>query len=914
MSKMNEEASRREILWCYKKELGFSSHKKKRMKEIHKLVREGLYDNSIDEPFDVFIASNDIRYCYYKETENILGRTFNTLILQDFESITPNILCRTIETVEGGGIVFLLVKSMTSLKQMYTLAMDVHKRFRTESHQHVEPRFNERFLLSLARSENVLFMDDELNLLTISSKMDTIAQVQPEDLQELKKLDKELQNLKDSLKDSDVVGPLVNLCLTLDQAKAVMVYVDTLNQKNQLATVFLQASRGRGKSAAMGFGLAAALAKGLSTIFVTAPAPENLGTFFEFCIKGLEALGFQENLHFEVVRAGSKNMDCIVRLSFHAKHKQVVQYFSPTEVNNLHFAELLLIDEAAAIPLPLVKKMIGKWPIFISSTVHGYEGTGRSLSLKLVKEMRQSSDKGKQRRRMATSFRPFNEVKMEEPIRYAREDPIEAWLYDLLCLRATTADPIKSGFPSPENCELYLVNKDTLFSYNKSSESFLAKLMGLFVASHYKNSPNDLQMLSDAPAHSVLVLMGPLKKGKKGIPDILCAVQIALEGDISQEKVVENSSRGIKPAGDLIPWTLSEQFLDRNFPKLNGLRVVRIAVHPQAQGMGYGSKALQLMKSFFMGELASEEEQESFYSYRNYSKEGDVTKIAENDLNQKLKPRKKLKPLMKNLSEVKPPQMHYLGTSFGLTKPLFRFWKKAGYKPVYLKQRANSLTGEFSCIMLLNLQRERVNEDLTVNENWLSVMRNDFERRFSTLLSFSFREIDLQTCLNILNARLTIQKATNNEDAMQDDKDQQDSQSQQRVRNILDQYILTNLQNEEVRNLITLLDLKRLQSYSSNLIDFYMIRDLIPIVARLFFLKAIDPACRLSQGQAVILAGLGLQHREIESVCGEIDIEVSQALALFNKSIKRISKYIKIVLEAKHVEALNFDQVSYPEV
>lgn len=137
-------------------------------------------------------------------------------------------------------------------------------------------------------------------------------------------MDKELQNLKDSLKDSDVVGPLVNLCLTLDQAKAVMVYVDTLNQKNQLATVFLQASRGRGKSAAMGFGLAAALAKGLSTIFVTAPAPENLGTFFEFCIKGLEALGFQENLHFEVVRAGSKNMDCIVRLSFHAKHKQVV--------------------------------------------------------------------------------------------------------------------------------------------------------------------------------------------------------------------------------------------------------------------------------------------------------------------------------------------------------------------------------------------------------------------------------------------------------------------------------------------------------------------------------------------------------------------------------------------------------------
>lgn len=53
------------------------------------------------------------------------------LVLQDFESLTPNILCRTIETVEGGGLVIFLIKSLTSLKQIYTLAMDVHQRYRT---------------------------------------------------------------------------------------------------------------------------------------------------------------------------------------------------------------------------------------------------------------------------------------------------------------------------------------------------------------------------------------------------------------------------------------------------------------------------------------------------------------------------------------------------------------------------------------------------------------------------------------------------------------------------------------------------------------------------------------------------------------------------------------------------------------
>lgn len=44
-------------------------------------------------------------------------------ILQDFEAITPNLLARTIETVEGGGLVILLLKTMTSLRQLYTMAM-----------------------------------------------------------------------------------------------------------------------------------------------------------------------------------------------------------------------------------------------------------------------------------------------------------------------------------------------------------------------------------------------------------------------------------------------------------------------------------------------------------------------------------------------------------------------------------------------------------------------------------------------------------------------------------------------------------------------------------------------------------------------------------------------------------------------
>lgn len=83
--------------------------------------------------------------------------------------------------------------------------------------------------------------------------------------------------------------------------------------------------------------------------------------------------------------------------------------------------------------------------------------------------------------------------------------------------------------PHPNDCDLYMVNRDTLFSYKKQTEKFLFNLMSLFISSHYKNSPNDLQMLSDAPAHAIFVLMNsitindPNRKSAE-LPDILCAV------------------------------------------------------------------------------------------------------------------------------------------------------------------------------------------------------------------------------------------------------------------------------------------------------------------------------------------------------------------------------------------------------
>ena len=107
----------------------------KRVKQIKKMEQKGnLAKDEIDQ-IELFMSSKDIRYCFYKDSHQILGQTFGMCVLQDFESVTPNVLCRAMETVEGGGMIIMLFNTLTSLKQLYSISMDVHNRFRTEAHK-----------------------------------------------------------------------------------------------------------------------------------------------------------------------------------------------------------------------------------------------------------------------------------------------------------------------------------------------------------------------------------------------------------------------------------------------------------------------------------------------------------------------------------------------------------------------------------------------------------------------------------------------------------------------------------------------------------------------------------------------------------------------------------------------------------
>ena len=54
--------ARPNVLWCYKKELGFSSHRKKKMKQLNKKIKAGKMEIDEENPFEMFIASTNIHF------------------------------------------------------------------------------------------------------------------------------------------------------------------------------------------------------------------------------------------------------------------------------------------------------------------------------------------------------------------------------------------------------------------------------------------------------------------------------------------------------------------------------------------------------------------------------------------------------------------------------------------------------------------------------------------------------------------------------------------------------------------------------------------------------------------------------------------------------------------------------------
>lgn len=66
------------------------------MKQLQKKIKSGTLDLRKDDPFELFIAATNIRYCYYAETHKILGNTYGMCVLQVSHDVVESVVLKAL--------------------------------------------------------------------------------------------------------------------------------------------------------------------------------------------------------------------------------------------------------------------------------------------------------------------------------------------------------------------------------------------------------------------------------------------------------------------------------------------------------------------------------------------------------------------------------------------------------------------------------------------------------------------------------------------------------------------------------------------------------------------------------------------------------------------------------------------------
>lgn len=470
-----------------------------------------------------------------------------------------------------------------------------------------------------------------------------------------------------------------HLCRSEDQRQAVMAILRTARGRARRPLVIV-ADRGRGKTAALGIAAGELLASGSGQrrILVTGPRLSAVEPLFRHAATRLP--GPPSTLPETATHLGREGAE----LRFLAPDA-LCQHPEP--------ADLLLVDEAAAIPAPLLETLLLAYPrLVFATTIHGYEGTGRGFEVRF-------------RHALERHTPTYRRIELRTPIRWAPDDPVEALVARALLLDANPAPDARVSaarsegvapnlFESVEaalfkgpvliegveaalskgpvpfyDVEPVLFDRDAL----AQDEATLGQLFGLLVLAHYQTRPLDLRHLLDGPNLQVLAL--------RRAGHILATALVAVEGGLSAALAAAIYAGQRRPQGHLLPQTLSAHAGLADAPGRHWARIVRLAVHPAVQGQGLGRRLLQEIEA-----------------------------------------------------QARAGGLDLLGSSFGATSDLLRFWAACGLHPVHLGTSRNAASGAHAAVVLRPLSPAGAELARRASAR--------FRRRFPLLLAGPFRHLE----------------------------------------------------------------------------------------------------------------------------------------------------------------------------
>ncbi|MFT6902529.1 MAG: tRNA(Met) cytidine acetyltransferase [Colwellia sp.] len=567
-------------------------------------------------------------------------------------------------TLVAGGVFLLLLKPSQVEKINHAQSQDY---------------FLQRFLLQLADEHGYFIRQDKAEFPALLS---------------FNKTAQDNRANEGQLSNDQQVKNLPYGCFTQEQVLAVKAMLKVLSGHRDRPLV-LTADRGRGKSSALALAACQMLANAKQPlkIIITAASKPALNIFFQ-----------QVETHLPDAKVGINSVEYA--------NGSIVFYAIDVLLKEQPEASIVMVDEAAALPVYLLQQLLSHYHrLIFATTIHGYEGAGRGFSLKFSLVLQ----------RLMPNWRKMH---INEAIRWASDDPLEQFVFASCLLNAKLPNypnsflPMNNPIPEIKSeakvgaesvANNVQAQSDLLSQYKLvtelvtpaqllQNETLLQQVFAVLVTAHYQTSPSDLKLLLNNSAISLFVL--------KRENDILGVVMLMREGHVDEklvELIRENQRR------------LRDQFLPQSLLMHCGIkesfnysyqRVMRIAIHPQFQGQGLGRHFLSAIE-------------------RHITRQG----------------------------------IDFIGASFAGNATLLQFWQQAGFAVARVGFSKDKASGEHSCL---------VTKALTPNASDLQqVIVEQFYQQFDYWLTDEFTHMPAKLVWQLLNGNTTLKTSVLARDVLQ---------------------------------------------------------------------------------------------------------------------------------------------------
>ncbi len=457
------------------------------------------------------------------EIENHLGSENSVLIFNSFDGFNPDLFCALVGLVKSPGLIILLSKEAYD---WIRYSDPDYSRFCSYPYkpEDVKGRFINYFIQKLGQI-------DRADLITIKqSEYDRSAII------------KLIKTINYNVFE-EFTGSNNQLLKPPIESVQVIASIKTLALTNNNGTIVIYGNRGRGKSTAIGLAIN-------------------------------QCLRENSNLNISIISQNSLN----VRAIFAQIKNQIdpsdrnINFFPPHEYirKNIN-CDLVIVDEAAAIPLNMLKKIVhsNSKSVFCTTT-DGYEGSGMGFLLKFQDYLSKAKI-------------PVSTVKLETPFRWPKNDPTERFIFSTFFPNKIKCKSIAVEKVQSEQLAIQKIDRDNLVT----SPQKVQQLFSLLAQAHYRTTPDDLRYMLDSP--DVEIWTAELENQP------LAAMIVCNEGVIEDDFSDSIWLGQRRLSGHLIPQTLSSQSGLKQAIGFSYKRIVRIATLKQFRNQGI---ARQLVKSF----------------------------------------------------------------------------------------------------------------------------------------------------------------------------------------------------------------------------------------------------------------------------------------------------------------------------